>query len=193
MTNSASDSSSREVNNKNVEINVWLDSYDEMFSDFDPRPYAKRTVSDDFIIQVRKIVKDRYREKMTLQLLLPETVRNKQDEDVIAERIHTYCNLIKDQLLEEKRKIMRAGFILTVTGIVFMLIASYVSFLKSDTFYTHALLILFEPAGWFMLWMGLDKMVYYSGSKRKELDFYTHMASTEILFGTYSPDGTPVS
>ncbi len=189
MTNSTGDSGSRESNSENVEIKIWLDSYNEMFSDFDPRPYAKRTVSDDFIIQVRKVVKDRYRENMTLQLLLPEGARNEQDEQVISKRIHTYCNLIKEQLLEEKGKVMRTGFILTVSGILLMLIASYVSFLKSESFYTHVLLILFEPAGWFMLWVGLDKIVYYSGSKRKELDFYTHMARTEIIFGTYNPDG----
>ena len=30
-------------------INIWLDSYNGIFSDFDSHPYSDRTISDDFI------------------------------------------------------------------------------------------------------------------------------------------------
>lgn len=188
MTNSTAGSSSGKPNSEHGEINIWLDSYDEMFSDFDPSPYSKRTVSDDFISQVRKVVKGRYQKKMTLQLLLPESARNTQDEQVISERLQNYFKINNEQLLAEKREANRKGFVLTILGTLLMLIAGYISFLKSGSFYAHVLLILFEPAGWFMLWMGLDYLVNYSGTKRKELDFYTHMTRTEIKFGTYSQD-----
>ena len=176
------------MNNSPIEINIWLDSYDEMFSDFDPRPYRKRVISDDFISQVRKVVKDQYQRKMTLCLLLLEPNRNHQDEQVIAERIINYFKTNSDQLQEEKRTSIRKGLLLVVLGILLMLMASYFSFIKSESYYVHMLLILFEPAGWFLLWMGLEKSVNFPTIKRRELDFFAHMAKTEIKFGTYKQD-----
>jgi hypothetical protein len=45
-------------NNKEIpdvfEISIWLDSYNDIFSDFDSRPFSERTVSDDFLSEVRK-------------------------------------------------------------------------------------------------------------------------------------------
>ena len=35
---------------KKGEISLLLDSYTGIFSDFDPRPYAERTLSDDFLL-----------------------------------------------------------------------------------------------------------------------------------------------
>ena len=40
------------------EIAVVIDTWDDIFSDFDPRPLNERTVSGDFIEELRK----RYRE-----------------------------------------------------------------------------------------------------------------------------------
>ena len=170
---------------EDVEISIWLDSYDEIFSDFDPRPYSKRTISDDFILQVRKVINHRYQKRMTLMLLLPESVRNEGDEQVISEHLHEHFITINDRFLQEKRKTNRKGLLLITSGIILMIIASYISFMKSESYYSHLLLILFEPAGWFMLWMGLDYLVYYSGKTRKELNFYSHMAKTIIKFNCY--------
>lgn len=188
MTSPARTISSEKSNSEHIEIKIWLDSYDEMFSDFDPRAYTKRTVSDDFILQVRKVVKDQYRKKMALKLLLPESTRNEQDEQVISERLHDYFKINNAQLLEEKRKAHRKGSLLTTAGILLMLAASYISYLKSESFYAHVLLILFEAAGWFMLWMGFDQLVYYSGRTIKEFNFYAFMAKAEIKFGSYSEE-----
>lgn len=188
MTSLTRTSSSEKSNSEYIEIKIWLDHYDEMFSDFDPRAYSKRTVSDDFILQVRKVAKDQYRKKMTLKLLLPESARNEQDEQIISERLHDYFKTNNAQLLEEKRKAHRKGSLLTTAGILLMLAASYISYLKSESFYAHVLLILFEAAGWFMLWMGFDQLVYYSGRTLKEFNFYAYMAKAEIKFGSYSEE-----
>lgn len=37
-----------------AEVSILLDSYDDIFSDFDPSAYSERTLSDDFIIQAKK-------------------------------------------------------------------------------------------------------------------------------------------
>ena len=102
-----------------------------------------------------------------LKILLAESVRNKQDEKVISDHIHNYVQKNHEKLLKEKRNTNRKGFLFTTVGILLMIIASYISFLKSESYYTHVLLILFEPAGWFMFWTGLDIIVNYSGRKNR--------------------------
>ena len=54
----------------------------------------------------------------------------------------------------------------------------------------HLLLVLFEPAGWFMLWVGLDHLVYASKDKKKELAFYSKMIKSEINFFTHQAESS---
>jgi hypothetical protein len=41
---------------KEIIVNIWLDSLDELFSDFDPKSCLNRTVSNDFILQIQRVV-----------------------------------------------------------------------------------------------------------------------------------------
>lgn len=169
---------------KHAEINILLSSYNDIFSDFDPSAYAERTLSDDFIIQAKKISKNKSGKTMSLRLLLPANKRNEQDEKVIVERLHSYFKNVHQQLVSEVRKINIRGLILTLTGTVIMIAASYISFIKPEKYPVHLLLVLFEPAGWFLLWFGLDHLVYSSKEPKKELDFYNRMTKSEIKFFT---------
>ena len=64
-----------------------------------------------------------------------------------------------------------------------MIIASHLSFIKSERYAMHLLLVLFEPAGWFMLWVGLDHLVYASKKEtKKDLAFYSIMKESAISF-----------
>ena len=38
-----------------IVVSLWLDNYDNIFSDFDPRSYAHRELSDDFLIEAKKV------------------------------------------------------------------------------------------------------------------------------------------
>lgn len=184
MTNSAKSTASEKPITEHEEINIWLDSYDEMFSDFDPSSYTKRTISDDFVLQVRKVSQNKKQENTVLKLLLPESIRNKEVEEVISQRLHNHFILSNIRLLEEKKKTNHKGLLFTISGVSLMLLASYISFLNSETFYAHVLRILFEPAGWFMLWLGLDHLVYFPEKTKKEIKFYTRMAEAKIEFST---------
>ena len=168
-----------------AEIRILLRSYDAIFSDFDPRPYSERTLSYDFIIQAKKRFRNKRGEKVFLKLLLPANKRNEQDEDMIVKRIHSYFKNVNQQLKDEVRKTNKKGLILTLIGIVLMMAASYISFMKPEKYYVHFLLVLFEPAGWFLVWVGLDHLVYSSKEAKKDLDFYLRVTKSEIKFFTY--------
>ena len=75
---------------KLTEINILLNSYNDLFSDFDPSAYPERILSDDFIIQAKTISHNKSGNNMSLRLLIPESKRNEQDEGLIIERLNSY-------------------------------------------------------------------------------------------------------
>ena len=170
---------------KLAEISILLDSYDSIFSDFDPSPYSERTLSDDFIMQSKKLSRNKSGKKIALNLLLPKNKRNYVDEKIIIKSLHSYFKSVHQELTFEVREINKRGFYLTVTGIILMMAASYISYLNTQKFHIHLLLVLFEPAGWFLLWAGLDHLVYSSKETKKDLSFYSKMTKSEIEFNTY--------
>ena len=54
------------------QISMWMDSYDDIFSDFDPRPSSQRSISDDFLIESRRAAKDKVTGTFELKLLIPD-------------------------------------------------------------------------------------------------------------------------
>ena len=170
---------------KFAEVSILLSSYNDIFSAFDPSEYSERTLSDDFIIQAKNFSKSKDGNKMSLKLLLPVSARNKEDEKVIIKRLHSHFKDAYHQLKNDVKKSKRKGIIITVIGIVLMITASYLSFMQPEKYHIHFLIVLFEPAGWFLLWAGLDHLVYQSKSTKRDFDFYSKMTKSEITFFTY--------
>jgi hypothetical protein len=168
-----------------AEISIWLDSYDDIFSDFDPRPVSVRSLSDDFVSQVKKTQRESKAEKAVLKLLMPSALRKTEEESRIIDRLHTYFNTIHQQLRDEAKATNTKGVYFIFAGITFMVVAGFLSFSKSEKFHMHLLLVLFEPAGWFLLWTGLDHLIYFGKTKRSELYFYGKMTNAEIEFHAY--------
>jgi hypothetical protein len=167
-----------------AKISILLDTYDDMFSDFDPSEYAERTLSDDFIVQAQKISKNKDGAKMSLELLLPASARNEKDEKVIIKRLYSHFNDSYQQVKSDIKKTNRKGILLTAIGTVLMVAASYLSYMKPEKYHLHFLIVLFEPAGWFLLWAGLDHLVYRSKITKNDVDFYAKMVKSEIKFLT---------
>lgn len=170
---------------KQAETNILLNSYNDIFSHFDPSAYTERTLSDDFITMVKNISKNKTGNHMLLRLLLPGNIRDEQEEKKIATRLHNHFGDVYQQLRAEIRKKNNKGLMVTFIGVIIMTIASYISFIKPEKYSVHLLLVLFEPAGWFLVWVGLDYLVYASKETKKELVFYTKMKTAKIIFFTH--------
>ena len=56
---------------KQGEINILLNSYNDIFSHFDPSPYTERILSDDFIMTVKSVSKNKTGMNVILRLNLP--------------------------------------------------------------------------------------------------------------------------
>ncbi|CAD5265331.1 MULTISPECIES: hypothetical protein [unclassified Imperialibacter] len=168
-----------------VVVTLWIDAYSEIFSDFDPRPFVERAVSDDFVSQLKKVAKDSKGRISILRLLAPSTVRNEEDEKVIRKRLESYFSSQYQQLVEESQSVKAKGVYFVLAGLSLMVVASYISFLNLPHFYINLLRVLFEPAGWFLFWMGLEILFSFAKNRKNEINFFSRLAIVHIEFGSY--------
>ena len=165
-----------------TELNLWLDSYDDVYSDFDSRHYLKRRISDDFLHELRIEIKDREHVARDLVLLLPPERRDETAEKIIAASL---VNFFAGQFRfhEDKCRVkLNKGILLLASGIITMLVNSWVNYRYEVSFPVTALRVLMEPAGWFLLWAALDFLFYDFPGLKRERDFFRELWDMHIHF-----------
>ena len=78
------------------EVSLWIDHYDDIFSDFDPRPYSQRGLSDDFLIEAKKFIKEKASGSFELIFLVPELMRKPESEGIIKKRLNDFSKVPED-------------------------------------------------------------------------------------------------
>lgn len=166
-------------------VSIWLDDYDNIFSDFDPRSFSQRELSDDFLNETRKVLHSEKNKVIQLMILVPVGKRNKSDEHVIKNRLHAHFRHTFDHLRVERKASLRTGVILTLVGFVLSILASATSAYEEAHYLMSLLRVILEPSGWFIVWTGMEKIFYLSGFKHKQFSFNQIMAKAEITFDSY--------
>ena len=172
------------------EISLILNEYNDIFSDFDPRPYLERSLSDDFLFEAKKASKVKTSGEVELTLLIPENERKPASETVIKKRLHEYFKKHHELMRKEIMETQVKGVKLTLLGFGLLIIATYTRieefrhpFMVSDliVFLTTIL----EPAGWFTCWTGMEQIFIKPREKKEDFEFYEKMARAKINFITY--------
>ena len=169
------------------EISLVLRDYEEIFSDFDPRPYSSRAMSVDFLDEVRRALRDVDPKGFELKILMPKAKRNAGKEELIIHRLKEHSRKHHEMLENEGKGIMKQGFYFVSAGLIFMLLGAYILFYHSaiKSFFKEFLVVLFEPGGWFLFWEGLDLVIFKSKEIKGDLDFYRKMTKAKIFFSHY--------
>lgn len=167
------------------EISLWLDNYDDIFSDFDPRPYSLRSLSDDFLSEAKKASRDKDENMLELRFLISENQRDSKIEATIKKRLRDHFTKHLIQLKKDLLKAKHQAILTGLLGITLIFAASYLDALNLPSFVSRFLFVLSEPAGWFLTWFGLDKIFYSSELKKSEYKFYQKMIKCEIMFNSY--------
>lgn len=167
-----------------AEISIWLDTYDDVFSDFDPRPYTQRTMSDDFIHAAKKEVKETSGGKLQMILMIPVALRVTAHEETIKKRVRDYFKSNFDTLSKRTRYLQRWGYIIFAGAITSIFISSMVHYLQAPIIVQNLLYSIFEPMGFFMLFTGLEQVIS-AGKNKENIDFYRRIAEGTIKFIGY--------
>ena len=165
-----------------AELSLWLDYYDDIYSDFDSRHYGKRRISDDFLFELRNALRYKEERPNDLILLLPGDKRNEPDEKMIAASLKDFFTSMYRINADKCRHKLNRGIIFGITGITIMVINAIAAFNGPQSFALIALRIVLEPAGWFLLWAAFDFLFYNWQELKKERNFFRELAETNIHF-----------
>lgn len=163
-------------------ISLRLEQYDDIFSDFDIRPYSSRALSVDFIDEIKRAALDKKDGGIELMLHVPKHERNESRDATIKERLITHFNRHYQLLVQEKRHIMKLGISMVTLGIFCMIAATFIVFKDpSESLVLSFLIVFLEPAAWFLLWEGMDQIIFNSKSINPDLEFYRKMSDSKGL------------
>lgn len=158
-------------------IYLHIDRYEDIFSDFDARPIAERTLSEDFIEELQRQLYMRDELITGVIFLMPEARRNQADEDAIGERLAAYFRRRVHIDQEARNKVAKRGDMMILAGIAVMSLASFVFTMESDHAFPYSLLrVLLEPASWFLLWEGMNQRFFKISEASPKLDLYTRIS-----------------
>ena len=171
-------------------VSLWLDTYEDIFSDFDPRPYAHRALSEDFLAEARRAVLDRRDEVPELLFLVPAPARNLNDEIIIRRRLRDHFRRHAERLARERRRGIWRSLAIATAGLAVMMTSALLR-RQPETVARTLLYVALEPAGWFAVWFGLDQLFYGTRELAREHAFYRKMARADVVFAAYIEDDTP--
>ena len=166
---------------KNVIIS--LDNYNDLFSDFDPRPYNVKAISSDFISELDRVDPELTYSKYQIIFVIPKEQRIIKDETIIKKRLVDFFN--KEYLVHKahQKKIVRQGSFFMGLGVIVIFLFFYVlpkfpNLIASFSFFQ----IIFELIGWFLLWEGLNLVIFDSNKKVSDIKFYKLISDAKFTF-----------
>lgn len=170
-------------------ISLILDSYDDIFSDFDPRPYSEKALSDDFLIECKKAARDK-EDRLELRFLIPKNKRDYKDEIKIKKRLREHFQRHHREVEREINKVRWNGVMWFMIGAIILVISTLLLEYQAPVqepykFLFTLLIIISQPAGWFTLWEGLTRIFITPDKNITDYDFYKKMSKSEIVFLDY--------
>jgi hypothetical protein len=170
---------------KMSEIALWLDTYDDIFSDFDPRPFNQRSVSVDMLDELKRASRDKASGQTELKFLIPAKDRKLETELNIKKRLKDHFKRHFEEINNGKKKIFAKAITFVILGFAMLFFAAYIDHLGKSGLLYSAIVIFFEPAGWFTFWFSLEQIFDYFKEKNPEAVFYEKMSNAEISFISY--------
>ena len=170
------------------EIAVVIDDWDDIFSDFDPRPFNQRAVSEDFIAELRRRYQETRRGDFVITIYAPQELHDTQEERLVVQRLKKHFYHIALQKRKIIRQIRVRGFSFVGVGIIalgFLTTATYLQWFSALTI--DVISIVLMPLGWFGIWEGFSKIVDISPVYGNDEKFYTKLAAARYRF-TYLHD-----
>jgi len=165
------------------EIAIVIDTWDDIFSDFDPRPLNQRTVSGDFIDELQKRYRETRRGDLAISIYAPQMLRDPDSEKMVTQRLKKH---FRYQFLQRKKALLRTrlrGLIFVCVGISslsFLTLATYYKFLSELAIQIAGIILM--PLGWFGFWEGLSKLIDTSPAFIQKEKLYEKLSKAVYQF-----------
>lgn len=132
---------------------IALDGYEDIFSDFDPSPYSKRLLSDDFLSELHRRYSVTGKGKLEVLFTLPKADRDEKTEALIKKRIKDYFRGRVKDVERRARDKTRAGIVRIAAGIIFSL--AFFAFPELEAAPAATILSVLI---WYSMWTGFESL-----------------------------------
>lgn len=160
-------------------VDLWLDGYEDIFSDFDPNEYNSRTLSRDFIDELLSRARKDSAEGMKVRLSVPREMRDPEAEETISARLKEHFRSLASRSKAKAAKSKKVGSLLLGFGATVyfgtLLFESRFPALKSvrETM---------EFFCWFSMWEGMRQLFIEKDPNVKKAALCARLAEAEFVF-----------
>ncbi|MEA3328357.1 MAG: hypothetical protein U9Q08_01235 [Candidatus Omnitrophota bacterium] len=142
------------------EISIAIDTWDDIFSDFDPRLFNVRALSEDFITELKKRYRETRRGSFLITIYAPVSLKNETQEKTVILRLKRYFKHRAMQRQKEVSRIRRRGITFAILGVCSLGLLTLLTYFQLFNELTIEIIaIILMPLGWFGIWEGFSKIV----------------------------------
>ncbi len=165
------------------EISVAIDTWDDIFSDFDPGPLESRLFSEDFIAELKKRHRETKSGKLSVFLCAPLSLKDERAEKIVTQRLKRE---FAHKYLQRKialRKMRVRGAIFACFGILFLSAVTFITYYKLLGGLAVELIgTILIPLGWFTIWEGFSKLMDASPISEQEEQLFSKLSKADYVF-----------
>ncbi len=163
-----------------MDIVIALDTYDDIFSDFDIRSYRERAFSRDFLDELHiRLRRAGDGAEHRIIMLMPARDRNERDERLIAERMKAFFAERRGIYVRKDRLAKLRALLFVTTGVAFSFVANYFAGRLSSLPLLKDFLLI--PA-WFFVWSGLEMLLKNRDEMLDKSRYYAALSGAEASF-----------
>jgi len=164
-------------------IEISLDTYTDVFNEWDPAPFKKRDIEPDFEEYIKNCSADIPLEyKIQLFLCLPEKQYDTQKEDIIKEGIKTYFQSKIEMIRKNLQAMNKNTLVYGLTSIVFLILAVSLQNFSTDNVVLNLVLQGLFIGGWVFLWEALNIFVFLKRDTKYQYEVYERLFLADIKF-----------
>lgn len=167
---------------RSSQLGLAIDGYDDIFSDFDPRPYKEKQLSQDFLTELRRFFFDKNPESVDLVLLLPANLRSSTAEAIIKRRLHIYFHEKMHELEKQLQHAKMRNILKVALSLLLMVSTGYLAVHAAQVLWKNILKVMLEPASWFLFWTSLEQLLFSLRPAAKELHYFRRLSECKIVF-----------
>lgn len=164
------------------EVLVLLDHYDDIFSDFDPRPYSEREISEDLLKELQRRHLTTRRGGLEVRFLVPAQGRDTRVEATIRRRLREHFAQGLDEMDERLAQRRRRGILYVGVGVALLGLELASALQTSDALWPRLTGLLLVPAGWFFAWNGFERVFEDPESLARARGMYDKMSKCSFIF-----------
>ena len=170
---------------KRTDVIIPIDTIDDIYSDFDLRSLVIRSLSIDFINEVK--TQSKYSEEgstIDIKILVPKKIRKTElpakIETLTKKRVKEYFEDEYYNLRHERRKGVIKSFSFIMSGLFCFFLFKIISQCKSDNIIINTFYELITFFSWFATWYGIESIEHIKS--RKELNLIKRIYEANLKF-----------